>query len=242
MNPQDVADRLAPAGRSAIILDVDGTLAPIVARPELAEVLPEARRELPRLVGAYGLVAVVSGRPTDEVAQLVGVDGIRFLGLYGVETADPVTDDMIREVESVAGSVDGAWVERKGASLSVHVRLTRDPEKAAYTLTPPLVELAHRGGLELVHGKATLELAPPGPRKGGAVERLVAEAGVRAVLYAGDDLPDLEAFESLDGMRSKGLSTVKVAIDGAETPDELVAAADLVVEGPPGMVVLLRLL
>jgi trehalose 6-phosphate phosphatase len=242
MDPQDVAALLAPAEHAAIVLDVDGTLAPIVARPELAEVLPEARAELVRLVAAYGLVGVVSGRPTEEVADLVGVPGIRYEGLYGLQDSGTVPGEVIERAESAARSVEGAWVERKGVSLSVHLREAPDPEDATRMLAPVLAELARRSGLELVAGKRTLELAPPGPRKGGAVERLVEHADAGAVLYAGDDLPDLEAFEALDRLHVRGTSTVKVAISGTETPAELVAAADLVVEGPLGMVGLLRLL
>ena len=60
-----------------------------------------------------------------------------------------------------------------------------------------------------------------------------------AVLFAGDDHPDLEAFEALDGLRAEGRSTVKVAVGGAETPDELLEAADVVVDGPEGLAALL---
>jgi trehalose 6-phosphate phosphatase len=105
-----------------------------------------------------------------------------------------------------------------------------------------LGKIADHADLELVRGKRSMELAPPGPRKGGAVERLVRDAGARGVLYAGDDLPDLEAFHALDRLEAQGVKTVKVAVQGAETPRELVAAADLIVEGPAGMAALLRLL
>lgn len=238
----DVATRLGPPERAALILDVDGTLAPIVARPELARVLPEATAELPRLVGSYGLVAVVSGRPTEEVAALVGVAGIRYEGLYGLGAAPQVGPEVVRLVERETERIGGAWVERKGSSLTVHVRQSADPEAAEALLRPSLSSIARDAGMELVTGKRTLELAPVGPRKGGAVERLVREAGVSAALFAGDDLPDLEAFEALDRLSAEGLTTVKVAVRGPETPASLEAAGDLIVEGPGGISDLLRTL
>ena len=86
-----------------------------------------------------------------------------------------------------------------------------------------------------------LELVPVGAaRKGGVVERLASAEGLRAVLYAGDDLPDLEAFEALDRLRTSGMATVKIVVAGPGTPAELSAAADVVVEGPQGLVSLLR--
>ena len=72
------------------------------------------------------------------------------------------------------------------------------------------------------------------------MERLAAELGLRAALYAGDDLADLEAFTALDRLAGEGLAALKVAVQGEETPDELLAAADLVTEGPEGLVDLLR--
>ena len=85
-----------------------------------------------------------------------------------------------------------------------------------------------------------LELVPRGrPRKGAAVERLVRESGARALLFAGDDLADLEAFEALDRLRAKGVHAVKVAVRGAEERPELIRAADLVVESPSALAALL---
>jgi len=242
MEPTEVAARLAPPERAAVLLDVDGTLAPIVPRPEMAAILPEAVGELERLVDRYAMVGVVSGRPTADVASLVGVEGIRYEGLYGLEGAPPVSVALVRRVEAAAAPIEGAWVEHKGISLTVHVRLSPDPAEAEASLLPKLGEIARAEGMELVLGKLAMELAPPGPRKGAAVERLAKEADARAAMYAGDDLPDLEAFEALDRLSWDGLTTVKVAVRGNEARAELVAASDLVVEGPGGMLALLRLL
>lgn len=242
IEPADVAARLAPPERAALLLDVDGTLASIVPRPEMATILPETVEVLERLVDRYAMVGVVSGRPTADVASLVGVDGIRYEGLYGLEGAPRVSIALVRRVEAAAAPVVGAWVEHKGVSLTVHVRLCPDPAEAEAALLPTLGDIARDEGMELVLGKLAMELAPPGPRKGAAVERLAKESDARAAMYAGDDLPDLEAFEALDRLSWDGLTTVKVAVRGDEERAELEAAGDLVVEGPAGMLALLRLL
>jgi trehalose 6-phosphate phosphatase len=76
--------------------------------------------------------------------------------------------------------------------------------------------------------------------KGGAVDRIVGEVGLDAALYAGDDLADLEAFAALDRQREAGRITVKIAVRSAEAPATLIDAADIVVDGPDGLVALLR--
>jgi trehalose 6-phosphate phosphatase len=87
-----------------------------------------------------------------------------------------------------------------------------------------------------------VEVVPAGrPRKGGAVRRLVEEVRPAAALYAGDDLADLEAFAELDRLAGAGdLHAVRLAVVGPETPAELIAAADLRVDGPGGLVDLLE--
>jgi trehalose 6-phosphate phosphatase len=93
----------------------------------------------------------------------------------------------------------------------------------------------------LIEGKMVVELTPVDrPRKGGAVRRLADELDLGGVLFAGDDVADLEAYEELDRLEERGVVAVRVAVRGPETPDALLQAADVVVEGPSGLVELLR--
>jgi trehalose 6-phosphate phosphatase len=239
----EVASLVSPPDRAGLILDFDGTLSPIVVRPELARIWPPAAAELERLAGSYRLVAVLSGRPTSEIIRLVGVDDIRYEGLYGLGDVPQIPERVLAEVAAATDAIPGAGVEPKGATVSVHFRETADPEAAEAELATRLAALARSADLEVIRGKRVLELVPAGRRrKGGAVDRLVRESGLTAALYAGDDLADLEAFETLDRWAGEGVTTVKVAVAGWETPDELVRAADLVVEGPDGLAGLLRAL
>jgi trehalose 6-phosphate phosphatase len=229
-------------GRAGVLLDFDGTLSPIVAKPELARIRDGARDAIARLVGRYAVVAIVSGRTGDQLRELVGVDGVRLAALYGLaEAAPPLVDGVLDAVRAVAGHVQGARVEPKGGSVAVHYRAADDASAARDALTEGLAPIAEAEGLELLAGKMVLELVPAGrPLKDGAVERIVEDEGLDAVLYAGDDLADIQAFEALDRLARRGLQTVKVAVHGRETPTALTDAADVVVDGPAGLVTLLR--
>lgn len=225
--------------RAGIFLDLDGTLAPIVARPELAQVLSEVPPVLTRLTARVAVVAVVSGRPSEQVRQLVDVEGVGMVGTHGLEADPPMTPDVLRAIQEVATSV-GAWVEPKGAAAAVHFRNVDDPLAAATAAEPALAAVAAANGLELLGGKRILELTPAGrARKGGAVERIARERGLDAVVFAGDDMGDLDAFEALRRMRATGVWTCAIASQGAETASAVVDAADLVLPGPPGVVELL---
>jgi trehalose 6-phosphate phosphatase len=234
----------ALAGSAGILLDVDGTLSPIVERPELAELAAGARPVLSRLVARFRLVAAISGRTRDELEGLVDVEGVRLIGSYGLAPGS-VPAELISAVLAAADEVEGAWMETKGATIAVHYRATPDADAAGRMLAERLRSLAVPARMALVPGKYVVELVPAGlPLKEGAVERIIHDEGLLAALYAGDDLADLLAFEALDRARADGRleHAVKVAVLGAETPDALIAAADIVVDGPVEMVELLATL
>ena len=227
--------------RAGILLDFDGTLSPIVVRPKESTVVAGAREVLEGLVARYRLVAIVSGRPAADLVGLLDVDGVRYEGLYGLSGRRASAGGALERAEAAARRVPGAWVESKGVTVAVHYRQTADPIAARTVLAPELASLARDDGLDLLEGKMVFELAPAGEsRKGGVVERLVRECALEAALYAGDDLPDLEAFAALDRLSEEGLVTAKVAVGGPELPEALAAAADVVVESPAHLVDLLR--
>jgi trehalose 6-phosphate phosphatase len=219
---------------AAILLDVDGTLAPIVARPELATVPEETRDELRRLVGRYGLVACVSGRTGEDAARLVGVEGPAFVGVHGLELA-PEAERWREPLHEFAESV--AWpVEDKGLSVVFHYREAED-EEAARTELERVASQARELGLRAQFGRKVLEIRPPvDADKGTAVTTLLERTGLLRALYAGDDTTDLDAFRGLDGLEL----AVRVAVASAEGPPELAAAADLVVDSPEELLSVLR--
>jgi trehalose 6-phosphate phosphatase len=226
------ADLLAPLreapGQAALVLDVDGTLAPIAARPELARVPDETRAELRRLVARYLLVACLSGRRGEDAQRVVGVDGIRYVGNHGLEL-HPQAAEFVAPLRAFRDAV-GRQVEDKGLTLSYHFRTAVD-EDAARADLETIAERARAAGLVARWGRKVLEIRPPVEAdKGTAVRALLDESGARRGLYAGDDTTDLDAFV---GLEEAGLDhAVRVAVDSGEAPPELIAAADLVVSGP----------
>ncbi|WP_283936517.1 trehalose-phosphatase, partial [Streptomyces alboniger] len=117
----------------------------------------------------------------------------------------------------------------------------RDPQAAFDALRAPLAELAHRHGLIVEPGRMVLELRPPGMDKGVALAAYLREVGAESVLYAGDDLGDLPAFAAVEKLRSDGMAGLLVCSGSAEVT-ELSDRADLVVDGPGGVVALLNAL
>jgi len=219
---------------AAVLLDVDGTLAPIVARPELASVPEETRSELRRLAERYALVAAVSGRTGEDAERLVGVDGLVYVGVHGLELAAEA-ERWRGPLHEFAETVD--WpVEDKGLAIVFHYRGAADEEAVLERLEDVAAD-ARELGLVAQFGRKVLEVRPPVEAdKGTAVRALLHERGLERALYAGDDATDLDAFRGLAGLEL----AVRVAVASAEGPAELAEAADLVVASPAELVAVLR--
>jgi trehalose 6-phosphate phosphatase len=219
---------------AAVLLDVDGTLAPIVARPELAAVPEETRAEVRRLTGRYALVAAVSGRSGADAARLVGVDGVVYVGVHGLELA-PEAERWCETLRPFAAE-RWPWVEDKGLTVAFHWRQAPDEDEAVRALQD-VAGRAESIGLEARWGRKVLELRPPvAADKGTAVHALLSARGLRRALYAGDDTTDLDAFRGLDGLELG----VRVAVASPEAPTGLADAADVVVASPVELLELLR--
>jgi len=256
---EGLSSLLGEPARALVALDYDGTLAPIVDRPEDAVPADRAAAALSRLAAGVGALVILTGRPVRDVLRLTGVDGasglgqLVVLGHYGLERWDAATGRTSapaahagvaaarrRLPELLAGqrAPDGTDIEDKGHSVAVHTRRTPDPVAALAALTPALEQLAGEAGLELVPGRNVVELRPPGMDKGAALEAIADECSAGSVLFAGDDLGDLPAYDAVERLRSAGVPGLTVCSDSAEVT-ELRRRADLVVAGPAGVVELL---
>jgi trehalose 6-phosphate phosphatase len=221
-------------GLAALLLDVDGTLAPIVSRPELAAVPEATREEVRRLAERYALVACVSGRSGAEAARLVGVGGVVYVGLHGLELAPEA--ERWRERLRPFSDEQWPWVEDKGLTVTFHWRQAGDEAEAVRELED-VAGRAESLGLKAHWGRKVLELRPPvAADKGTAVHVLLSDRGLQRALYAGDDTTDLDAFRGLDGLEL----AVRVAVASPEAPSGLAEAADLVVGSPAELLELLR--
>ena len=231
--------------RGALVaLDFDGTLAPIVARPQDARPQEGVREVLLALLDAGAKVVVLTGRPALSAVTLGDLDrlpGLIVLGHYGMQRwADgallsPAPDPRLEQVRAALPALlpPGATVEDKEHSVVVHVRGTPEPARAVALLRVPLTTLAINAGMECVPGRFVWELRPAGMDKGVALRALAAESSPAAVLVAGDDLGDLPMFAAA---RALGVPSWCVAVAGDDAPAEVAAAADLLLADPASLV------
>jgi trehalose 6-phosphate phosphatase len=232
----DLLDRLrSEPRRAAILLDVDGVLAPIVARPDDARVPPETQADLRRLAGRYALVACISGRAENDARRVVGVADVVYVGNHGLDL-ESATAEWAEKLRRFLAETAWRQTEDKHLSAALHYRDSGD-EAAARKELDEIAARAEHEGFWTRYGRKVLEILPPlDANKGTAIRRLLADRGLERALYAGDDTTDLDAFRALDQLDIG----VRIAVASAEGPPELRAAADLVVDGPTGLLEVLR--
>ena len=260
-------DALVRAGDHLLVgLDFDGTLSPIVANPEVALIHHDAPDVLVDLSQQVRAVAVITGRPARQVLALGGLDDVGdaigeggrelvIMGQYGNERwtsqARRVVSPkppaglarLIGDLPRLLRQADAAdaWVEEKGLAVAVHTRRCADPRAAYDRLLPLLTEAATDRKLTVEPGRLVIEVRDSGMDKGIALRRLVEEYDARAVVFVGDDLGDVPAFEAVADLREQGMPALLVC-SGSDEESALRDLADRVVDGPDGVMAFLRTL
>ena len=255
-----IAPLIVDRSRTALLFDVDGTLAPIERDPQASSVPELTRRLLIDCQGTYGLVGCVSGRQAKEARRIVGIGSLPYCGNHGLELlprganeatvnaeAEAWTDRVqaaARETVPELREASGLRLEDKGPIVALHWRGLED-EIAAEAVAEQIAEHAKAEGLLIHRGRSVIELrAPVTSDKSDAVHALLEGVDIENALYVGDDRTDLDAFRALRSLQHEGrLSEILcVGVRSDQTPSELLAEADLLLDGTEGVISLLSAL
>jgi trehalose-phosphatase len=232
-----------------VFSDIDGTLSPIVDRPEDARVTPRCRDLLKRLIHADVRVALITGRPLDVARSMVGLDGAAYAANHGLEFwvdgKSEIKDgggDYFALVDQVSRRADelakeGVTIELKGQGLAFHFRQAGD-ETLGVALIEDVIKSAPAaaGGFQRIEGRKVIELRPDvAASKGTAALRLARQLGLNAVICVGDDTTDVAMFDAAHGLKKQGMGAVAVAVLSPEIHPDVLGAADYGVEGVGGV-------
>ncbi len=255
-----LAPLIADPARSAVLLDVDGVLAPIVEQPDDAHMPETTRRPLIEVANRYKVVACVSGRRASDARRIVSLGSIDYLGSHGSEIlrAGTIAPELDVELQSWTARVRAfageafdeplrrlrVRLEDKEAIAALHWRGVPD-EEGAHAAIEDVARAAEDAGFVTHWGRKVLEIRPPVRiDKGAGIVRLLHETELVAALYVGDDLTDIDAFRGLDELADSGRigQVIKVGVRSEEGPPQLAQVADYMVEGTPGVRELLQAL
>lgn len=228
---------------SGLLCDFDGTLSPIVSHPDQAEAHPLAIEAIGYLVDVLDVVGIISGRAAADVVKRLPVEGLVIYGNHGAEFWKDGTVTLVPAVarwkeviadaaRALRGELPFAFVEDKGVTISVHTRGIIE-SASRQRVTDVAHRIAAKHGLVARLGREVLELYPPeAVNKGSAVRALVHDFHLRGVIFAGDDVTDLDAFRTLRVLRQDGqLNALLLGVMSEEAPPELPSLVDQLVDG-----------
>jgi trehalose 6-phosphate phosphatase len=235
--------RRSPFG---LITDVDGTISKTAPTPEKARVTPLCRRYLSQLCPRIALVAAISGRPASQVREMVGIEGMVYIGNHGLERWQEGQTEFpqpVRDYTEIIGAttkeltpllaLKGIRIENKGGSATIHYRLAPDRELAQREIMKAVQNLTQVRKLRIMPGKMSVNLLPDiEVNKGTATLELIKEYKLRGAIYLGDEITDLDAFSAIHrASRNPDFSGLAIAVTGPETPETLIAEAAFTLNG-----------
>ena len=239
--------------RSAVLLDVDGVLAPIVQQPDDAHMPETTRRPLIEVARRYGVVACVSGRRASDARRIVSLGSIAYLGSHGSEVLRPgaIAPELDRELQAWTRRVQGFMreafsedlrqlrvrLEDKEAIAALHWRGVPDEDSAEQAIRA-VAARAESQGYKTHWGRKVLEIRPPVRiDKGAGIVSLLRDDDHDAAIYIGDDRTDLDAFRGLEELVDMGRvqTAIRIGVRSDEGPPELEREADAMVEGTDGV-------
>ncbi|BDZ66582.1 trehalose-phosphatase [Methanobacterium ferruginis] len=233
---------------TAIITDIDGTISEITQTPEEAFVNKAIQDLIVKLRDEFQLVAVISGRSVLNAKKMVGVEGVLYVGNHGLEFLkngelcvqpevvkyEPYIKAVENELETgKLAHIKGLKFEDKGICFSIHYRLSKDPENTRKRILKFLHECPHCKNLKIDEGRRIVELKPPiGYNKGVIMNDIIDQYHLKKVIYLGDDITDVNAFNKLKELESKGkIRGRSVLVCSSEIPSYVKKQSSLFVNG-----------
>jgi trehalose 6-phosphate phosphatase len=246
MDLDPLQDVLAAPALS-LFSDIDGTLSPIVPRPEDARVSPRCRALLRRLIAEGVQVALITGRTLDVARSMVKIDEAAYAANHGLEFWIDRSTEVVIEGGARSGIIDrilaegaalavlGVTVEAKGVGVAFHYRRAADETRARDAIEKLILTVVD-GAFERMEGRKVIELRPAVQvNKGTATHILAERLGVNGIICIGDDRTDIDMFRAVSELRASGIEGCQVAVLSAESVPELLASADYTVEGVGGV-------
>lgn len=249
----EVLDR----SRAGLFTDIDGTISQVARTPSEAIVEESPRESLRALGSALTIVGAITGRGAADAASMLGLEGTVVIGNHGYErmlrgerfihpsalgsrASVSASTSAISSIVASTPKLNGVVVENKDLSASVHYRLVEDQERSVELLKQLVGAIAELHELDVTDGKLVIEIRPRAVvNKGTAIHDISSELGLNGIVYLGDDVTDVDAFQALKTLASPEIATLSVGVVSPETHAVVIDSADVLIEGVDGCVALL---
>lgn len=234
--------------KTAVITDIDGTISKIVLDPDEAMITQIMRETLLKLVNKFQLVGIVTGRNVKNAKEMLEVDGLLYIGSHGLEYLkndeiyiEPEVEEYLPLIKKVAQdiqteelcNINNILFQEKGLCFTVHYRKCEDPEGTRRKILDAINKLEGLENFKITEGRKVVEIRPKiGHDKGTILEKLIFENSIEKIIYSGDDVTDVDAFNKLKELKGEGkVNGVGIVVVSEEVPEFVKENASYYVNG-----------
>ena len=235
--------------KTAIITDIDGTISKIVLDPDEATISQIMKATLKKLVNKFQLVGIVTGRNVRNAKEMLEVEGLLYIGSHGLEYLkddeiyiEPEVEEYLPLIQKVAQNIQteeelynikNILFQEKGLCFTVHYRKCEDPEGTHRKILGAIKEMEGLEKFKITEGRKVVEIRPKiGHDKGTILEKLLFENAFEKIIYLGDDVTDVDAFNKLKELKGEGkVNGVGIVVVSEEVPEFVKENASFYVNG-----------
>ncbi|HEX3013326.1 MAG TPA: trehalose-phosphatase [Methanobacterium sp.] len=235
--------------KTAVITDIDGTISKIVLDPDEATVSQIMKDTLKKLVNKFQLVGIVTGRNVRNAKEMLEVEGLLYIGSHGLEYLkddeihiEPEVEEYLPIIQKVAQNlqneeelynIKNILFQEKGLCFTVHYRKCEDPEETHRKILEAINEMEGIEKFKITEGRKVVEIRPKsGHDKGTILEKLIFENALEKLIYLGDDVTDVDAFNKLKELKEGDkVNGVGIVVVSEEVPDYVKENASFYVNG-----------
>jgi trehalose 6-phosphate phosphatase len=231
---------------TVIITDIDGTISEIGSIPKNASITPSMRSILQRLSNKFKSVGVLTGRDINDALNIIKLKKIVYMGNHGLQKFKngkivedprvipyiPVIKDIKNNLQQELDICNGFSFDYKKLSLTVHYNSCTSKDKAREKILDTISAMNINNLIKIVEGRGLIEIRPPvGHDKGTIIQEFVFENHINKIMYLGDDVNDISAFNKLKELRTqKMIQCVNILVNSDETPNYVKETADFYVK------------
>jgi trehalose 6-phosphate phosphatase len=238
-----------------LITDMDGTISPRPLDFLERKIPPSTVRQLAKVVPHMSLVAIISGRETEVIKEMVNIEGVKYIGHYGMEwwennqaVLHPDVSAYLPSIRAVAKeleplrSINGLIIQDKGATISIHYHLCPRPDASKAQILKFLKKSSHIKNLRIIEEKTNIGIVPPVDiDKGTAVNNLISQYHLSGAIFLGDDIGDVPAFRAIRLARQNiDFDGLAILVTGEETRQDIINEADFTLDGVQATKALLK--
>jgi trehalose 6-phosphate phosphatase len=235
--------------KTAVITDIDGTISKIVLDPYEATITQIMRATLKKLVDKFQLVGIITGRNVKNAKEMLEVDGLLYIGSHGLEYLkddeiyiEPEVEEYLPIIQKIAQNIQteeelynikNILFQEKGLCFTVHYRKCEDLEGTHRKILEAINEMEGIEKFKITEGRKVVEIRPKiGHDKGTILEKLIFENDVEKIIYLGDDVTDVDAFNKLKELKENGnVNGAGIVVVSEEVPEFVKENASFYVNG-----------